>query len=151
MIFVDTNVFMYAVGRDHPLREQARSFFADNFERKSQLVTSSEVLQELMHAYLPVKRISTLDAALKLAESATGAVWPVEREDIVFARLLLDRYPELGARGLIRSPDHLLGPFHPGLIDFRARSGTSGCHQRVRQVCLGGNEIEPGLDHTAPN
>ncbi len=101
MIFVDTNVFMYAVGRDHPLREEARSFFEDNFERKSQLVTSSEVLQELMHAYLPVKRISTLDAAFTLAESATGAVWPVEREDIVFARLLLDRYPELGARDLL--------------------------------------------------
>ncbi len=54
MTFVDTNLFMYAVGRDHPLREEARSFFEDNFERKSQLVTSSEVLQELMHAYLPV-------------------------------------------------------------------------------------------------
>ncbi len=50
MIFVDTNVFMYAVGRDHPLREEARSFFEDNVERKPQLVTSSEVLQELMHA-----------------------------------------------------------------------------------------------------
>ena len=25
MIFVDTNVFMYAVGRPHPLREPART------------------------------------------------------------------------------------------------------------------------------
>ncbi len=27
MIFVDTNVFMYAVGKEHPRREQAREFF----------------------------------------------------------------------------------------------------------------------------
>ncbi len=29
MTFVDTNVVMYAVGRLHPLREPARSFFDD--------------------------------------------------------------------------------------------------------------------------
>ena len=27
MIFVDTNVVMYAVGRPHPLKEEARAFF----------------------------------------------------------------------------------------------------------------------------
>ena len=32
MIFVDTSVFMYAVGRPHPLRKPARDFF---HERKS--------------------------------------------------------------------------------------------------------------------
>jgi hypothetical protein len=92
---------MYAVGRKHPLRNEARLFFEENLERKSRLVTSSEVLQELMHAYIPVKRIATLDAALTLAASSVGAVWPVEREDIAFARVLLDRHPELGARDLL--------------------------------------------------
>ena len=92
---------MYAVGRKHPLRAEARSFFEKNLERKSQLVTSAEVLQELMHAYVPVKRIATLDAALTLADSFLGTVWPVEREDVAFARVLLDRHPQLGARDLL--------------------------------------------------
>lgn len=30
MIFVDTNVFAYAVGRPHPLQVEARQFFLDN-------------------------------------------------------------------------------------------------------------------------
>ena len=34
MIFVDTNVFMYAVGRPHPLQEQAREFFARSIENR---------------------------------------------------------------------------------------------------------------------
>ena len=63
MIFVDTNVFMYAVGRDHPLRKEARSFFLESLESGEALVTSTEVLQELLHAYIPVGRIETLDAA----------------------------------------------------------------------------------------
>ena len=29
MIFVDTNVFMYAVGRSHPLQDEAQAFFAE--------------------------------------------------------------------------------------------------------------------------
>ena len=51
MTFVDTNVFMYAVGRAHPLREEARGFFEDRIERDEGLCTSAEVLQELLHAF----------------------------------------------------------------------------------------------------
>jgi len=50
LIFVDTNVFMYAVGRAHPLREDAQRFFEDAARRGTRLATSSEVLQELLHA-----------------------------------------------------------------------------------------------------
>jgi uncharacterized protein len=65
------------------------------------LVSSAEVLQELMHAYLPVNRMSTLDAALALAQARLGSVWPVEAEDVELARSLIDRYPALGARDLL--------------------------------------------------
>jgi uncharacterized protein len=101
VIFVDTNVILYAVGRSHPLREEARSFFLERVETGEVLVSSAEVLQELVHAYLPVDRLSTLDAALELARSRLAEVWPVEREDVELARSLVDRYPGLGARDLL--------------------------------------------------
>ena len=101
MIFVDTNVFMYAVGRDHPLREPAQQFFKEHFESRQKLTTSAEVLQELMHAYIPVQRIETLDQAFTLIESVVSQVWPTEPEDVQFARTLMERYPELGARDLL--------------------------------------------------
>jgi uncharacterized protein len=101
VIFVDTNVILYAVGRSHPLREEARSFFLERVETGEVLVSSAEVLQELVHAYLPVDRLSTLDAALELARSRLAHVWPVEREDVELARSLVDRYPGLGARDLL--------------------------------------------------
>ena len=101
MIFVDTNVLMYAVGGEHPLRDQARAFFEESLERGERLATSAEVLQELLHVYLPVNRLETLDAALTLAEARIEAVWPVLSEDVQFARLLVGRHPGLGARDLL--------------------------------------------------
>jgi predicted nucleic acid-binding protein len=102
MIFVDTSVFMYAVGRGHPLREMARRFFEESMEAPNEpLCTSAEVLQELLHAYIPVGRMETLDAALLLAKSCIGTVWPVEEEDVRLARALVESYPQLGARDLL--------------------------------------------------
>lgn len=101
MIFVDTNVFMYAVGREHPLREPARSFFLEHVGSGEVLVTSAEVLQELLHAYVSVDRLATLDAALTLARGRMGTIWPVEPADIDLARALVERHPGLGARDLL--------------------------------------------------
>jgi predicted nucleic acid-binding protein len=101
VIFVDTNVFMYAVGGPHPLRAEARRFFHAALADRETLVTSVEVLQELMHAYVPVDRFETLDAALALARARMGAIWPLLLEDLEFARVLSDAEEGLGARDLI--------------------------------------------------
>lgn len=101
MTFVDANVLMYAVGRPHPLRSEARSFFAESLASGEVLATSAEVLQELLHAYLRVGRLDTLDAALALARARVPVVWPVEAEDVALARLLVERHPALGARDLL--------------------------------------------------
>lgn len=101
MIFVDTNVFMYAVGRSHPLQEEARRFFSESVDAQKKLVTSAEVLQELLHAYLPVKRIQTLDASLSLVDACVSTVWSLEQEDVRLARVLADRFPDLNARDLL--------------------------------------------------
>jgi uncharacterized protein len=99
--FVDTTVFMYAVGRAHPLREEARAFFLEQVRSGEVLVSSAEVLQELLHAYLPVNRLATLDAALALAGSRLGTIWSVEAEDVDLARELANRHAGLGARDLL--------------------------------------------------
>jgi uncharacterized protein len=101
VIFVDTNVFMYAVGRAHPLKAEARAFFLQHRPSGEALVTSAEVLQELLHAYLPVNRLETLEAALTLARTQVGSVWPVELEDVEMAHTLISANPALSARDLL--------------------------------------------------
>ena len=100
MIFVDSNVFMYAVGRPHPLQPAARQFFTESLEGRVELVTSAEVLQELAHSYLPVGRLGDFDEALERISDFEIAVWPLEQEDVELARVLSERYPRLQARDL---------------------------------------------------
>ncbi len=100
MVFVDTSVLMYAVGREHPLRQPARAFFAKVTTEQQPLATSSEVLQELAHAYLPVERTEALAAALRLVDRTGMEVWPLEHDDVTLGIELGARHPGLGARDL---------------------------------------------------
>lgn len=101
MIFVDSNLFIYAVGRPHPLRTEAQNFFIQCREKGARLVTSAEVLQELLHVYLPVRRMETLDTALELATLGIDQIIPIEQDTILLARNLADRFPGLTARDLL--------------------------------------------------
>ena len=115
MTFVDTNVVMYSVGRPHPLRAPAREFFAESARRRRALCTSAEVLQELMHAYLPVRRESTLDSAMALVVRAGIEVWPLESDDVHLAWRLRTRFPMLSARDLC----HLASCRRRGVTDIK--------------------------------
>jgi predicted nucleic acid-binding protein len=101
MIFVDSNVFIYAVGRSHPLKSEAQNFFLDSSNKGKRLVTSAEVLQELLHVYLPVARMDTLDAAMELATKGVDQVIPIDTAAVLHARNLVDNFPGLTARDLL--------------------------------------------------
>ena len=100
MIFVDTNVFIYAVGRPHALQTPAQRFFVEANRSGASLCTSAEVMQELAHVYLPTGRLQTFDATLELMASAAVEVWPLEEADVALARQLHEQYPSLQARDL---------------------------------------------------
>ena len=100
MTFVDTNVFIYAVGRQHPLKSRAREFFDEALLDSRPLCTSAEVLQELMHVLLRGGRKKKLIKALNLVSQAKIEVWPLEEEDVVLALTLYEQYPTLAARDL---------------------------------------------------
>lgn len=100
MTFVDTNIFVYAVGRAHPLREPAQMMLRERLDRNTPMATSAEVLQELLHLYLPVGRLQTLDAALRLATDLT-TTWSIDESDVLAARDLSTSQPGLGARDLV--------------------------------------------------
>lgn len=101
MVFVDTNMFVYAVGGPHPLRDPARDFFKEATASARPLCTSAEVMQELLHLYLAVGRTQTLDRALSLLTRTIPTIWPVEPEDVRLARTLTHDHPGLSARDLV--------------------------------------------------
>ena len=102
VIFIDANVFVYVVGRPHPLKEPARKFFIEANQNRTPLFTSAEVLQELAHVFLSVGRSDDFDDARDLSAIFQVQVWPLEEEDVAMARQLYQGYPYLGARDLCR-------------------------------------------------
>ena len=115
MIFVDTNIFMYAMGRQHPLKEPAREFFEESLTNNVHLCTLAEVLQELLYAYLPVGRMIELDAAISLIERSGIEVWPLEEGDVTLARQLVEQFSTLESRDLC----HLASCRRRGVSDVK--------------------------------
>ncbi|MXX74559.1 MAG: type II toxin-antitoxin system VapC family toxin [Holophagales bacterium] len=101
MIFVDTNVLMYTVGGDHPLGAEARRFMDESLAQGTPLVTSAEVLQELLHVYLRADRPTTLAHAFELVGHCMDDVWPVEGADVALAHDLSSVHAGLEARDLV--------------------------------------------------
>lgn len=99
--FVDTAVFMYAVGGQHPLREPCRQVLRSIGGGELDATTSVEVVQEILHRFLALRR------AMQGAEIATDAldllapVLPVTHAVLRRMPELVARYPTLTARDLL--------------------------------------------------
>ena len=83
------------------MRDRARELVSDALERDARLVTSAEVMQELLHFYRRSRRESVLRDALALLGGIVDEVWPVEGADVELAWQLADRHPALDTRDLV--------------------------------------------------
>ena len=100
MIFLDTNVLIYAVGDPHPLQAVARQFFREIRAVPQPLIINAEVLQELLHVFRAKDRVYRWEAVLELLDFLSVEVLPLAPEDVLNARRLYDRFPHLEARDL---------------------------------------------------
>jgi predicted nucleic acid-binding protein len=101
MIFVDSNIPMYLVGRAHPNREAARRALEEAVAAGASLCTNAEVLQEILHRYTAVRRTDRIDPAFAAVLGVVDVVYPIERTDVERARRLLRTTPRLAARDAI--------------------------------------------------
>ncbi|MGA1310042.1 MAG: type II toxin-antitoxin system VapC family toxin [Gemmatimonadaceae bacterium] len=101
MIFVDSNIPMYLVGQPHPLKERARVLLEQAVAQGASLVTSAEVLQEIVHRYQAIRRVDAMRAALEVLTGLVSEVHPVERRDVLRAVGVLEGVPALSARNAL--------------------------------------------------
>lgn len=104
-IFVDTNVAIYAAGREHPLKEPSKEVLRIAAARPRDFFTDAEVLQELLHCYVALSMWPAgKDAVLGFAALMKGSIESVSAEDVDLAAGLADDYaPELSARDLLHA------------------------------------------------
>ena len=98
MIFVDSNIPMYLVGAPHPLKDAARAAIERCVNRGERLVTSAEVMQEILHRFVAIKRPQAIQAALDVLAGVVDDVLPIEAVDVTNARDVLLSRARLSAR-----------------------------------------------------
>jgi predicted nucleic acid-binding protein len=97
MVFVDSNVVMYLVGGDNEWRVDAQRALERQVAERTRLITSAEVLQEILHRYVAIDRRDAIQPALNALLTVVDEVLSVERQDVLDAKQLLDRH-RLSAR-----------------------------------------------------
>ena len=101
--FLDTNVFLYAAGADHPRREACVRALHKVSEGTLQATVNSEVLQEILYV---LSRRGRRQDAVTLANHVASLfpdLLPVTREDILGACDLIRRYARLPVRDAIHA------------------------------------------------
>jgi predicted nucleic acid-binding protein len=103
VIFLDTNVFLFAAGADHPLRKPSQEILRRVAQGEVIAVTSSEVVQEIIYV---LYRRGLAAAAQELARNTIllfPDLLPVTRTDMATACDLLDRYPGIPTRDAVHA------------------------------------------------
>src|SRR5829696_7373400 len=89
VIFIDSNVPMYLIGADHPLKDRARRLIEDAVVSGDVLSSSAEVLQELLHRYAVIGRREFIEPAFDALSSLTDVIYSITAADVDRARRLL--------------------------------------------------------------
>ncbi len=98
MIFVDSNIPMYLIGAPHPNREAAREAIERCLNRGERMVTSAEVLQEILHRYHAGRRKQAIQPAFDALMSVVDEVHPIEAADVQRAKEILMGVAKLSSR-----------------------------------------------------
>jgi predicted nucleic acid-binding protein len=98
VIFVDANIPMYLVGAPHPNKEAARAALERIITKGERMVTSAEVLQEILHRYHALKRPDAIQPALDALLGVVDEVFPIETADVLGARDVMMGMAKLSSR-----------------------------------------------------
>lgn len=100
-VFIDTAVFMYAAGSEHPLRDGCRDVLRTARAGTLAAVTSAEVVQEILHRFTGTSRH---DDGVRLAQSVLslfGPVLAIDHDIAARTTALARRHADARARDLV--------------------------------------------------
>lgn len=124
---IDTNVFVYARGHEHPCREPCRAVLRAALDGLIELEASVEVVQE--YAHLRLRRGSDRETALDEADEVRSLcqLHPFGLDVLRQALRLLRRYRDLGVRDAVQAATAM----HAGLP---AILSTDRVFDRIEEV-----------------
>jgi predicted nucleic acid-binding protein len=94
---------MYLIGVDDPRKVDAQRVLERLASERRLLVTSSEVLEEILHRYVASGRRDALEPAFEVLRAIVDSVLAVEEADVLAAKDLVNAHPRLSARDAVHA------------------------------------------------
>ncbi|MBI4374107.1 MAG: type II toxin-antitoxin system VapC family toxin [Deltaproteobacteria bacterium] len=107
MIFVDTNIFMYAVGKDHPYKLPSLKFFEESADGKHEIAINVEVLQEILYRFWAIRKIEKGYDLFGYAKHLSDWILPISQSEIDKAKDLMKGTPGLSPRDALHAASML--------------------------------------------
>lgn len=92
---------MYLVGAEHPHKGDARRLLDRLIEERQRLVTSAEVLQEILHRYAAIDRRDAIQPAFDLLFGIVDEVFPVDSRAVERAKTTVLGQRRLSSRDAV--------------------------------------------------
>jgi predicted nucleic acid-binding protein len=94
---------MYLVGAPHPHKVDAQRLLESALAAGERLVTDAEVLQEICHRYVAIRRRNAIQPAFDAVLGVVDDVLPIDGDDAEAAKDILLRYESLSARDAVHA------------------------------------------------
>ena len=92
---------MYLVGAEHPHKADARRLLDRLIEERQRLVSSAEVLQEILHRYTAIDRRDAIQPAFDLLLGIVDEVFPVDSRAVERAKTTVLGQRRLSSRDAV--------------------------------------------------
>ena len=129
-LFLDTAVFVYAGGREHPLRAACRAILERVAAGALDATRSAEVVQEILHRFIAIGRPEIGAAMARDVLDAFEPVLPVTHGVMRRMPDLLGRYPTLAARDLV----HVATCLEEGIVAIVSRDRGFDQVREIRRI-----------------
>lgn len=103
MVLVDTNIFIYTAGSEHPNKAPSAALLNLVAAGEIAAAVSTELLQEILYRYRSQNRWQEGAAVYRLVRKIVPHVFPLTPEIMDHALELLERYPSLYARDAVHA------------------------------------------------
>ena len=133
MILIDSNVFMYAAGTEHPHKAPSVDLVERIAAGEVEAAVDAEVLQEILHRYRAIGRWEEGRTVYDLVRKIVPVVIPISADDTDAARKLMERHGRLSARDAL----------HAAVCERRGSSALCS-YDRDLDVVDGLTRVEPG-------
>lgn len=103
MIFIDTNIIMYAAGGEHHYKNPCLSVIKKILEGEITAVSDAEVLQEILYRYWHIGELTKGIQVFNDFIEIIPTILDVRRPDLLRARDLLKRHPQIKPRDAVHA------------------------------------------------